>query len=78
MVSWVSSWVSAWVGVVRRSICGSDWFVGISVVCESVGIDVVVLWVLAWLCVGFSVVVLWFVDISMGQFVLFLLNFAVV
>ena len=68
------SWVSAWVGVVRRSICGSNWFMGINVVCGyRLG-----LWVSVWLCVGFSTVVLWFVGISMGQFVWFLLSFAMV
>ena len=50
--------VSRFVGTIGLWV--SVWFVGI---------DVVVLWVLVWLCVGFGVVVLWFMGISMGQFV---------
>ena len=54
-VGLIGSWVSAW-------------FVGLWVSAWFVGIGVVVLWVLAWLFVGFSV----------GQFVWFLLSFAMV
>ena len=44
VMSWLCCglWVSAWVEVVHGSICGSDWFVGISVVCGFMGICVVV------------------------------------
>ena len=75
MVGRSGLWVDLWVQLVRGYRRGSNWFMGIGVVCGSMGIGLVCGYRcgcavgISMAVSGFELVVLWFVGISMGQFV---------